>query len=451
MNYLSKIVWFEGMYLAPQHFQAQNRAFDGLVHFTTSTLWFEPYGLVGYELDAEALRNGVVSLVHARGFFPDGLAFHVPQNDPPPPARSIDDWFPPTCESLKVYLAVPPHKPQGSNCAITDQQKQDHMRYIAEVSLLHDENTGRDEKPVHLGRKNMQFLFETESQEDLITVPIGRIMRDGAGHLIYDAGFIPPCLQISASPRLMLIVRRLVDILAEKSATLSQARRGASTFRAGFSSEDVASFWFVHAVNSSLSVLRHLYLSERGHPEQLYVEMARLGGALCTFGLESQPQSLPAYDHLQLDRCFGALDEHIRKHLELVVPTNYVQIALTSAGRYSFEGSVTDQRCVGRSRWILAIRSDIGEADLISRAPRLVKICSSQLLPELVKTALPGLTLTHLPVPPSAIAPKVDYQYFGVSKAGACWEHIVETRKVGVYIPGELPSPEVELLVLLES
>ena len=105
---------------------------------------------------------------------------------------------------------------------------------------------------------------------------------------------------------------------------------------------------------------------------------------------------------------------------------------------------------VGKARWIFAIHSAIGEADMITRTPRLVKICSAELLPELVKTALPGLALTHLPVPPSAIAPRVEHQYFGVSKAGPCWDHIVQTRRVGVYVPGDLPQPELELVVLPE-
>jgi len=45
----------------------------------------------------------------------------------------------------------------------------------------------------------------------------------------------------------------------------------------------------------------------------------------------------------------------------------------------------------------------------------------------------------------------VDMQYFGVSKAGPCWDHITQSRQVGVYVPGELPDPELELLVILES
>ncbi len=407
MKHLSKVVWFEGMYLAPHHFQAQTQSFEDLIQFSTTSLWFEPYGLVGIDLDAEALRNGNVALIHARGIFPDGLAFHMPDSDPLPPARYIADLFPPTVESTLVYLAVPSRQADGP-------------------------------------------LLETEARQEMVCLPIARVMRDGTGHLLYDPRFIPPCLQITASERLMMISRRLIGILDEKSATLSRAR---STGRgmAGFSSQEIASFWFVHTINTSLAVLRHLCSSERGHPEQLYLEMARLGGGLCTFGLDSHPQTLPLYDHLNLGQCFQDLDEHIRAHLELVVPSNCISVPLKQTGRYFYVGEITDQRCLDRARWIFAIRSEIGELELISRTQRLVKICSSQLLPEVVKAALPGLTLSHLPVPPSAVAPKVESQYFGISRAGSTWEQIVQTRGVGVYVPGELPLPEIELLVILDS
>jgi type VI secretion system protein ImpJ len=447
---LSKVVWSEGMYLGPQHFQAQRQSFEDLIHFLTVNLWFEPYGLMAYTLDNEALRNGTVALNHGSGIFPDGLIFQMPEGDALPRSRPVAESFPPTQEALKVALAVPLWKPDAPNCAPAGQDS-GTTRYVSEEHVLFDENTGQDGRPVRLGRKNICLLFENEKSDGLSTLPIAQVIRDGVGNFIYDSSFIPPCLKLSASERLMMILRRLVEILDEKSATLSPSRRSPSKFREGFSSGDVASFWFVHTINTSLSALRHLYQTERGHPEQLYAEMSRLGGALCTFGMDSHPQTLPAYDHLNLAKCFHALDEHIRQHLELVVPTNCVAVPLKPTGRYTYEGDIVDQRCLGRSHWILAIQSTIGEAELISRAPRQVKLCSAELLPELVKTALPGLVLTHLPVPPSAIAPKVDYQYFAVSKAGSSWEHIVKTRKVGLYVPGDFPSPEVELLVVVET
>ena len=84
MKYLSRVVWSEGMYLGPHHFQAQSRYFEDSIGFTTAALWFEPWGLVGAQLDAEALKNGTVSLIHARGILPDGMVFHMPESDPLP-------------------------------------------------------------------------------------------------------------------------------------------------------------------------------------------------------------------------------------------------------------------------------------------------------------------------------------------------------------------------------
>ena len=109
------------------------------------------------------------------------------------------------------------------------------------------------------------------------------------------------------------------------------------------------------------------------------------------------------------------------------------------------------QRCIGPARWILEIQSPIGEADLIARVPKLTKMCSARFVLELIKRALPGLPLTHLSVPPPQIAARVESQYFVVNRSGPCWEHILQTRQVGVYVPAEIPSPELSLIVLLDE
>jgi len=451
MRQLSKVVWSEGMHLAPHHFQVQGRFFEEVTHFQISNLWFEPYGVVGLELDAEALRNGTVALVHARGIFQDGLTFNIPESDPVPAARNISDLFPPTHESLTVLLTVPPHRLGAANCAFSAEQNKGRTRYIAEEKILPDENTGLDERPLKLGRKNLRLLLDTEDAGEMQTLPIGRVKRDGAGNYIYDEGFIPPCLQISASQTLMKTTRRLIEVLQEKSATVSLDSRVSGKFRTGLSAQEVSRFWFLHAINSSLGPLRHMFASPSAHPAELFTELLRLGGALCTFALDSHPANLPLYQHLALDQCFAKLEEHIRTHLELLAPSNCIAIPLSSVAPYFYEGEVTDQRCLDRARWLLAVQSAIGDADLITRTTQLVKVCSAQFVPQLVRRALPGLQLTHLSVPPSAVSPRVESQYFAISRSGPCWDHIVQTRRVGIYVPGEIPRPQVELLVVLEN
>jgi len=118
---------------------------------------------------------------------------------------------------------------------------------------------------------------------------------------------------------------------------------------------------------------------------------------------------------------------------------------------YFYEGDITDQRVLGRSRWVMGVRAALGEAELMVRVPQLVKLCTPPFVRELVKRALPGMALTHLPVPPPAISARVETLYFGISRSGPCWDHMVQTRRVGVYVPGEIPSPEVEVFVVLDN
>ncbi|MGO8819185.1 MAG: type VI secretion system baseplate subunit TssK [Terriglobia bacterium] len=451
MKQLSKVVWSEGMHLEPHHFQVQSRFFEEITHFGITRLWFEPYGLVGLELDAEALRNGTVCVVHARGIFRDGLAFNMPESDPLPAPRSIVELFPPTRESLTVLLAIPPLRLGAPNVALTDQDQNGFRRLIAEPDLIPDENTGLDEKSLKVGRKNIQIVLDTENTSDLETLPIARIRRDGSGNYVYDESFIPPCTQISASPTLMLLTRRLIEVLQEKAATMSLDSRAKGKFQSGFSAQEIGQFWFLHAINSALGPLRHLFMSKRGHPEELFLELVRLGGALCTFSLDSQPRNLPLYNHMALDVCFAEVEKHIHDHLELLAPSNCLFIPLQPVANYFWEGAITDQRCLDRARWMISVHADLGDADVITRTLQLVKVCSAQFVPQLVKRALPGMALSHVPVPPSAVARRVESQYFSIGRAGPCWDHIVQTRRVGIYIPGDIPNPEIELIVILES
>jgi type VI secretion system protein ImpJ len=451
MKLSSRVVWSEGMYLGPHHFQAQNRYFEDSSHFAFSGLWRDAWGLIGCELDSDSLANGTLSLRHAEGIFPDGLPFSIPECDVTPGPRIISEAFPMTRDSVIVLLAIAPLRAGKANVEFAPANGSSNSRYTSVTQSLCDETTGSDEKPVALGRKNMRLVFETELPDEAVALPLARIVRDGVGHFSFDPHFIPPSLRISASECLMSLLRRLVETLEEKGAAIRTMRQSQGKYQAGWSAGEVAAFWFLHSIHSALGPLRHLTFSKHGHPEEVFRELSRLGGALCTFGLNSDPRSLPLYDHDHLDECFAALDQHIRSHLEIVVPTNAIHIPLSPVRQYFWEADVSDQRCFGPSRWILGMQASTGEAAVIARTPALVKVCSAKFVPELVKRALPGLTLTHLPVPPAAVAPQVEMQYFSASKDGPCWEHLLHTRRIGVYAPGELPNAKPELIVVLES
>src|ERR1017187_2156430 len=185
MRLLSKIVWAEGMYLAPHHFQAQSRYFEESVHFATAGLWKYSYGLADFQLDPDALRNGTVDLRSARGVFEDGLSFDIPECDPKPSAINIADKFGVSSDSVRIDMAVPRWTANGQNCSIEGESEQT-ARYIGSLQPLPDENTGRDDRQVRLGRKNIRLILASEATDDLLTLPLARVARDGSGQYVYD-------------------------------------------------------------------------------------------------------------------------------------------------------------------------------------------------------------------------------------------------------------------------
>jgi type VI secretion system protein ImpJ len=214
----------------------------------------------------------------------------------------------------------------------------------------------------------------------------------------------------------------------------------------------VANYWFLHCLCSTAPALRQHLSTRLSHPEDVYRDLVRLAGALSTFSLESSSDEIPKYVHEDLTSTFRDLDSLIRRYLEIVVPSNSVKLDFHKSDHmYIQTAAVNDERCLRRARWILGIRSPMGESALLRLVPRLVKICSAEGASKLVERALPGLELMHLPVPPSALAAQADMHYFSISLAGACWEHILRTKQVGVYVPGEIGDVTFDVTVITET
>ncbi|WP_263381167.1 type VI secretion system baseplate subunit TssK [Granulicella arctica] len=449
MKFLSRVVWSEGMHLGPHHFQTQSRYFEDSLWFHSASLRRNPWGLISLSLDTEAIRNGNAVLRYASGIFPDGLIFDIPDSDPPPPAVSLRDLFAATDSEIILFLAVPKRSNKGFDCDVDGARTT--ARYHSVDRSLSDETIGQDEYVVAFGNKNLTLCSEAQVSAESIAFPIARIRRDGKGGFLADPDFIPPCLRISANESLLLLLKRLVESLNERMKTVTRNKRREGQFEAGTSALDVSNYWFLHALCSSIPALQQHLEAKRSHPEELYVDLARLAGSLCTFSLESNPSDIPAYSHLNLSGVFQALDDHIRRHLEIIVPSNTVTLDFQKAGSYIHVATVQDERCFRRSRWIFGIRSSLGEAELLRMTPQLVKICSAEGVAKLVQRALPGLELLHLAVPPSSISAEADMHYFSVSAAGACWQHILQTKQVGVYLPGDIRGASFEVIVILEA
>jgi len=451
MKFLSRVVWSEGMHLGPHHFQTQSRYFEDTLWFLNANLRQNAWGFLHLSLDTEAIRNGLAILTFASGILPDGLIFDLPDCDPPPAPANLNELFTPTDSELTLSLAIAPRHDQGLDCDLTGG---DSTRYGAVERSLRDETIGQDENTVAFARKNLVLFSQAEAEATPGTVsfPIARILRDGNGGFALDPAFIPPCLRIGASEGLVLLLHRLVEALEEKIATVQRGKRKAGGLELGTSALDVANYWFLHALCSSVPALRNHLANRRSHPEEVYRDLARLAGSLCTFALESTADEIPKYSHLDLASTFRQMDASIRRHLEIVVPSNTVTLDFQKAGNYIFTAQVNDERCLRRARWIFGVRSSLADSALLRQVPALIKICSAEGVSKLVQRALPGMELLHLSVPPPAISAQADMHYFSISAAGACWQHILQTKQVGVYVPGDIGNDAVfEITIVTET
>jgi type VI secretion system protein ImpJ len=447
MKFLSRVVWSEGMHLGPHHFQTQSRYFEDTLWFLSANSRQNPWGFLHYSLDQEALRNGQAILNSASGILPDGLIFDLPDCDPLPTPAALNDLFTPTDSEITLHVAIPARHDQGLDCDVTGGTE---SRYGAIHRILRDDTLGQDEHDVSFARKNLVLLSNAQLAPDMISFAIARVLRDGKGGFVSDPDFIPPCLRIGASEYLTLLLHRLLEAIAEKVATVRRDRHSSGRMELGTSALDVGNYWFLHCLCSAFPALRHHLSTRLSHPEDVYQDLARLAGALSTFSLESSLDEIPKYVHEDLTSTFRNLDGLIRRYLEIVVPSNSVKLDFHKSDPYIYTAAVNDERCLRRARWIFGIRASLSESALLREVPRLLKVCSARGVPTLVRMALPGLELMHLPVPPSALAAQADMHYFSISLAGICWEDILKYKQVGVYIPGEFGDATFDLTIITE-
>jgi len=445
MSRSGPVVWTKGTFLSPQHLQRQDRFLEDLLDFQVQSLTFRPWGFRTLQVDRAELSNGSFSIAGASGIFADGLPFDFPYADTPPAAKPLADCFAPGRETIDIWLGIPAFRERGLNLTAHNGDG----RYLAEVEVLHDENTGLSERPVQVARRNLRLLAGDDSREGYVTLAAGRVCRTESGTLQMDPRFVPPLLNFCASEYLSSIGRRLLEVLGARSSAIAGTRRQKNQSLADFTSADIANFWLLYTLNSALPIVRHLFETRHGHPENLFAVMIQLAGALATFSPVIHPRDLPVYDHEDLGGCFSQLDEKLYALLDTVVPANFVALPLKPVQEAIHATALDDEKYLLNTRMYLAVSAQASAAEVIARTPKLVKVASANQIEHLVRQALPGVALSYVAAPPSVIPVKLAHQYFKIGQVGAIWESVVRARNLAAYVPADLPGARLELLIVL--
>jgi type VI secretion system protein ImpJ len=420
------------MLLAPQHLQQWDRHHDHLVaERFRATQAFE-WGLTELRVDAEALRNGRLLITSARGVLPDGTPFALPEDDPLPPARDLEGRLGAKQQSLLVHLGVPAARPGRAAMGLPGAPG------------------APDERPIETASRNFVLLFPDEALGDHDALPIAELARTADGGYALDGAYVPPCLSIGASETLLRQVHSVHEQLITKSNDLGgQLRqRGGPAI---FGETTTGGFWLLHTVNGAIPALAHDLRHRRAHPEQVFLTLASLAGHLCTFWPDQYPKDLPSYDHRALGPSFAAITTIVAKLLEYVVPTKQVSIELEKQRGSMYVGRIQDARLLTTGAGLfLGIRADLDTQILIAEMPRKIKIASLDQIDVLLTTALPGVKLRFLSVPPAGLRFVSDRLYFQLETTGDLWDGIQGARNIAIYMPSDLPGLSLELLGRLE-
>jgi len=444
----SKVIWSEGMFLTPHHIQQWDIYQERGIDFRMNSILPYGWGLRELDIDRDGLGNGNFILLRCRGILRGGCIIDY-DIDNVNIQRKIDEHFQPNMDFLDVYLAVPVERQGAANCALNEAKVTNETRYIQDSVSVMDYNTGQNEKEIAIARKNVKLLFQDEVSDDYDLLKIARLVRNSTGGFGLHNDFIPSCLSISCSPRMMGIVRGLLELLTAKSNELSAQCRQRTSDVYEFGPTDVSNLWLLQTVNSYIPLLSHFYRSQVAHPEHLFRMLAQFFGELSTMAVKIRPGDIPEYRHDDLMFSFNVLDAMIRDLLALASAPSakYRVIPLQKVSEFNFQGRIDDANLF-MLKFFMGVKADVSQEKMIDEIPKKAKIGSIETIDLLTHSALPGVTLYYSALPPASIPRKSGYIYFALDNRGPYWDSIRKSSSIAVFMPPDFTRAEIEMMAV---
>ena len=443
----SKVVWFEGMTLDPHHLQQWDRYHRDVLDARVRALTRHGWGLTELALDAERLANGEVAVRGCAGVMPDGFPFDLPDDGPLPEPRNIGDAFAATGSSLLIHLALPSERPGGGNVARNGAAAR-ATRYASTSVTLPDENTGSDERAVEVAQPRFRLGVGSEALQEFTTLPIATVVRNDAGLFALDESFVPTCLSIGASPRLMQLARRTLERLVARSTTLAERWRGVTQQRE-LSPADLTVLGLHLAASTYVPLLNHHHAGAGSHPEALYTTLLGLAGHLAAFtpGVSTAPRNYPVYNHADLTACFGALEKILDEVLGGATPkANYTRVPLDEQ-RENLYVATPEGGLLDRAQFYLVVRSDaVPEQRLTQDLPQMLRVASPDTIDAVLRSYTRALGVEHTSRLPSGVPMDGGATYFQLQKRGPFWEAIQQSGGIALFIPAEFGSVQLEMI-----
>ncbi|MGZ3184213.1 MAG: type VI secretion system baseplate subunit TssK [Telluria sp.] len=442
MNAPAKIMWAEGLALAPQHFQQQDLYHERRLHRVTAALQPHLWGVRALRWNEEALGHNSLSPEVLELILPDGEVVDAPAHDPLPPALDLTR-IPLDVHAVIIHAALPMLTPHSGNVGA-------HARYASAQTEAHDLFSGALPSEVCTLRKQLRLLPEQDPRDGCVSVPVARLLRQSQGGFALDRAFVPPALSIAAAPPLKLMLDHLISALTSKIESLHQAHRKshAGTYEAH--AGDIASWWMLNVVSTANAWLLHCARAQTQHPEALYERLLALAAGLMTFSDRYVATDLPPYVHADPGPAFARLDTIIRELADTVISARYFAIALEQdpQRRTWYRAALDPARVTPHVQLCLAVSADMPALELVAAVPLRLKAGAPDDIEQIVASALPGIVLTHMPQVPAAIPVRPDTYYFSVSGRDPLYEKALAAGALVVYAPDGIRQLAMHLVAV---
>lgn len=438
MSSRNRVIWREGLFIKPQHFQQQQRHSDYALHARLSALSDYFYGLQSLAINEDYLGFGRIALVGATGILPDGTVFNIPNDDMLPTPLEITDA---SVANQKVYLALPLSVSGVNEVGQGGQVATRLQAHRHDVRDLHSE--GGDVVSLEVGRVSLRLMLEREDRSAYASLAIARILdKRPDGGLVLDPNFMPCSISVSAIPTLKRFLGESAGLVAERARSLSQ--RIAAPGQQGVA--DVAEFMMLQLLNRAQPQLSHLARLGTLHPERLHEALVQLCGELMTFTDESRlPPEFPAYRHDDQQVSFEPVMLALRQALSTVLSPRAVSIQLRKHQYGIMVAMVNESELMKSADFVLAVRARMPQEQLRKQLLQQTKVASSDKLRELISLQLPGIPLLPLPVAPRQLPYHAGYSYFQLDRQSPAWQMLAVSNTLAFHIAGDFPELDMQL------
>jgi type VI secretion system protein ImpJ len=438
MSDANRVLWSEGLFLRTQHFQQQDRFFETVARGTLQAGRLQTFGFRSLTIDPSLLESGQVAVLSARGIFPDGTPFAIPETMDPPRALSIT----PETAAGAVLIALPLEPPGGVSFD-PSHGSPSGARYRGAILTVRDAvQGGSDAEEIEVAKPQALLLSPGKSVGGYTALPICEIRGLKAdGSVSLDHGFLPPTLATAA-------VGWYAQLLQEVIAGLDQIADAHGKMVLGGAGRSVEDLLMLQLSNAARPRLAHMLAQEVFHPAELYLELAGLAGNMATYGSSSRRLAeLPAYDHMAPGPAYMALADTLRS---LILSLRYIEpksraLPVMRHATNVWKVRIDNPKILQASRIVVRVGSELSEEALRKIFVNQVTVGSASEFEGLWKSRLPGIPLKPLHSQPREIPYDGDRLCLELDQRSEHWASLLDAPGFVIGVSGVLPSePQVD-------